>query len=171
MKYTASLLLFLLILTSCAISTKGQDGQPGTPGTSASENLVSEKFNQKLTDSLGADQYGMKPYVIVMLKTGEKTIEDKEELNGYFRGHMENIQRLAKEGKLTLAGPFSTKNEREYRGMFIFNVKTKEEAETLVKTDPAVIAGVFDYEIFPWYGSAALPMFLKYHEQISKENP
>jgi hypothetical protein len=44
---------------------------------------------------------------------------------------MENIQRLAKEGKLALAGPFSTKNERDYRGIFIFNVKTKKKPKTL----------------------------------------
>lgn len=130
-----------------------------------------EGFNQKLADSLGADKFGMKPYVIVILKTGKANITDKELLNQHFRGHMENIGKLAKEGKLAVAGPFSGKNEREYRGIFIFNVKTKEEAEELVKSDPAVVAGVFDYEIFPWYGSAALPMYLEYHKKIAKENP
>ncbi|UOE40723.1 YciI family protein [Chryseobacterium suipulveris] len=151
----------LFLIVSCSTQKDAKD--------SSEKSKIS--FDQKLADSLGADQYGMKPYVIVILKTGKANITDKEKLNEHFRGHMENIRRLAKEGKLTLAGPFSTKNEREYRGIFIFNVKTKEDAENLVKTDPAVIAGVFDYEVYPWYGSAALPMFLKYHEKIAKENP
>lgn len=55
--------------------------------------------------------------------------------------------------------------------MFIFNTQSKEEAEQWVKTDPAVKAGVFGYEIFPWYGSAALPMYLKHHKEIARENP
>ena len=55
--------------------------------------------------------------------------------------------------------------------MFIFNTKSKEEAESWVKTDPAVSAGVFNYEILPWYGSAALPLYLKHHDEIAKENP
>ena len=32
-------------------------------------------------------------------------------------------------------------------------------------------AGIFNYEIFSWYGSAALPLYLKHHDEIAKENP
>ncbi|MGE8553554.1 MAG: YciI family protein [Chryseobacterium jejuense] len=129
------------------------------------------KFNQELATSLGADQYGMKPYSIVMLTTGTAKIEDKTKMSSLMKGHMENIGKLANEGKIVVAGPFLEKNKENYRGMFIFNTKSKEEAEQWVKTDPAVQAGVFSYEIFPWYGSAALPLYLKHHDEISKENP
>lgn len=129
------------------------------------------KFNQELATSLGADQYGMKPYTIVMLTTGTTKIEDKAKMSSLMKGHMENIGKLANEGKIVVAGPFLEKNKENYRGMFIFNTKSKEEAEQWVKTDPAVQAGVFSYEIFPWYGSAALPLYLKHHDEISKENP
>lgn len=129
------------------------------------------KFNQELATSLGADQYGMKPYTIVMLTTGTAKIEDKAKMSSLMKGHMENIGKLANEGKIVVAGPFLEKNKENYRGMFIFNTKSKEEAEQWVKTDPAVQAGVFSYEIFPWYGSAALPLYLKHHDEISKENP
>lgn len=128
------------------------------------------KFNQELATSLGADQYGMKAYTIVMLTTGTK-IDDKAKMGALMKGHMANIGKLADEGKIIAAGPFLEKNKENYRGMFIFNTKSKEEAEQWVKTDPAVQAGVFSYEIFPWYGSAALPLYLKHHEEISKENP
>ncbi|MBK1894343.1 YciI family protein [Chryseobacterium paridis] len=129
------------------------------------------KFNQELATSLGADQYGMKAYTIVMLTTGSAKIEDKAKVGELMKGHMTNIGKLADEGKIIVAGPFLEKNKETYRGMFIFNTKSKEEAEQWVKTDPAVQAGVFGYEIFPWYGSAALPLYLKHHEEITKENP
>ncbi|MGB4960052.1 MAG: YciI family protein [Saprospiraceae bacterium] len=128
------------------------------------------KFQQGLADSLGADQFGMKSYIFVILKTGHDTITDKKRRSELFRGHMQNIKRLADEGKLIVAGPFG-KNEREYRGLFILDVKTIEEATKLVQTDPAVQAGIFDMDLIEWYGSAALPMYLKYNDMISKENP
>ncbi|MDQ8142162.1 YciI family protein [Chryseobacterium sp. CFS15] len=129
------------------------------------------KFNQELATSLGADKYGMKAYTIIMLTTGSAKIEDKAKMGKLMKGHMTNIGKLANEGKIIVAGPFLEKNKENYRGMFIFNTKSKEEAESWVKTDPAVAAGVFSYEIFPWYGSAALPLYLKHHDEISKETP
>lgn len=129
------------------------------------------KYNQELATSLGADKYGMKPYTIVMLTTGTTKIEDKAKMSELMKGHMANIGKLANEGKIVVAGPFLENNKENYRGMFIFNTKSKEEAEQWVKTDPAVQAGVFSYEIFPWYGSAALPLYLKHHDEITKENP
>ncbi|MCC9034834.1 YciI family protein [Chryseobacterium sp. Ch-15] len=165
--------LFLLsgiafTLISCSIQKKAQNGTPGKDGASSNSKL---SFNQKLADSLGADKYGMKAYTIVMLTTGSAEIDDKEKKAALMKGHMENIGKLAKEGKIIVAGPFLEKNKENYRGMFIFNTKSKEEAESWVKTDPAVAAGIFSYEIFPWYGSAALPLYLKHHDKISKENP
>ncbi|MFC3160442.1 Uncharacterized conserved protein YciI, contains a putative active-site phosphohistidine [Chryseobacterium arachidis] len=129
------------------------------------------KFNQELATKLGADKYGMKPYVIIMLTAGTTKIEDKAKMSEIMKGHMANIQKLADEGKIVVAGPFMGDNKQNFEGMFIFNTKSKEEAEQWVKTDPSVKAGVFNYEIFPWYGSAALPLYLKHHEEISKENP
>ena len=80
---------------------------------------------------------------------------------------MANIQRLADEGKLIVAGPLG-KNEKTYRGIFIFDVKTIGEAKALTDSDPAVRAGIFDMEIIEWYGSAALPMYLKYNDMVTK---
>jgi uncharacterized protein YciI len=129
------------------------------------------KFNQELATKLGADQYGMKAYTIVMLTSGSTKIDDKAKMGELMKGHLANIVKLADEGKIIVAGPFLEKNKEDYRGMFIFNTKSKEEAELWVKTDPAVQAGVFNYEIFPWYGSAALPTYLEHHKEISKKNP
>ncbi|MCX8532140.1 YciI family protein [Chryseobacterium luquanense] len=158
----------IFTLVSCSVQTKAQNGKPGKDGVSSNSKTL---FNQKLADSLGADQYGMKGYTIVMLTTGTAKIDDKDKKAELMKGHMENIGKLAKERKITVAGPFLEKNKENYRGMFIFNTKSKEEAESWVKTDPAVAAGLFSYEIFSWYGSAALPLYLKHHDEIAKENP
>src|SRR4051794_36093265 len=90
-------------------------------------------YNKALADSLGSDDYGMKTYVLVLLKTGSATF-DKKITDSLFNGHMANIARLASEGKLVVAGPLK-KNDKNYRGIFIFNVKTIEEANKLLITD------------------------------------
>ncbi|HEU4790171.1 MAG TPA: YciI family protein [Flavobacterium sp.] len=126
------------------------------------------KYDEKLAKSLNADERGMKQYVFCILKTGSNTTATAEEKNNLFKGHMDNITKLAKEGKLVLAGPFM-KNDRNYRGIYIFNVATIEEAQALVATDPAVKANIFEVELTPWYGTAALQETLKIHEKITKK--
>lgn len=124
-------------------------------------------YDEKLAKSLNADERGMKQYVFCILKTGSNTTATDEEKNNLFKGHMANITKLAKEGKLALAGPFM-KNDRNYRGLYIFNVGTIEEAKELVATDPAVKANLLEAELTPWYGTAALQEILKVHEKITK---
>ena len=125
------------------------------------------KFDENLAKSLGADDYGMKQYVFCILKTGSNTTASEKERNEFFKGHMENIQRLANEGKLAVAGPFM-KNDKNYRGIFVFNVTTVEEAKALVESDPAVKGKIFEYELTPWYCSAALMKVNEIHESIQK---
>jgi uncharacterized protein YciI len=127
------------------------------------------KYNKALADSLGADEYGMKMYVLVLLKTGPVAIDDKKTTDSLFAGHMKNIQRLADEGKLSVAGPLQ-KNDKNYRGIFILNVKTLDEAKALLQTDPTIKAKVLDAELYGWYGSAALPMYLPASEKVNKLN-
>ena len=103
---------------------------------------INPVYDEKLAKSLNADEYGMKQYVFCILKTGSNTTAAAEEKSNLFKGHMANINRLAQEGKLVVAGPF-LKNDRNYRGIYIFNVSTIEEAKVLVATDPAIKANVF----------------------------
>ncbi len=131
--------------------------------------IAQSKYDKKLADSLGADEYGMKKYVLAILKTGPAKIEDKKVTDSLFRGHMDNINRLVKEKKLIVAGPLG-KNDLTYRGIFILDVPTVEQARALVDTDPTVKSGVFAVEYLPWYGSAALPVYLETSERISKES-
>lgn len=124
-------------------------------------------YDEKLAKSLNADERGMKQYVFCILKTGSNTTVTEEEKNNLFKGHMANITRLAQEGKLVVAGPFM-KNDKNYRGLYIFNVSAIEDAKTLVSTDPAVKENLLEAELTLWYGSAALQEILKIHEKIVK---
>lgn len=105
------------------------------------------KYNKALADSLGADEYGMKMYVFVILKSGPSSIKDKKTTDSLFGGHMANITRMADAGKLYVAGPMGD-NAKNYRGIFILNVKTFAEAETLLKNDPAVSSGLLAVEMY-----------------------
>lgn len=124
-------------------------------------------YDSVLAKSLGADDYGMKKYMLVVLKTGSNATTDKAFIDSCFSGHLDNIGRLADSRELVVAGPLG-KNERGFRGIFILNVDTIEEAEALLKTDPAISSKLLDYELYNWYGSAALPEYLPAHEKVWK---
>lgn len=147
-------LVFVFCLIACSNAAFSQTGNP--------------TYDKPLADSLGADKYGMKMYIFVILKTGSNTTTDKTKLDGLFRGHMENITKLASSGKLVVAGPFK-KNDKSFRGIFILNVKTAAEALELMDKDPAIKEKVLEAEILEWYGSAALPMYLPYHDKIEEQ--
>lgn len=128
------------------------------------------RYDAALAKKLGGDEYGMKMYVFVILKTGPNKTTDKTFIDSCFSGHMANINRLADERRLVVAGPFG-KNEQNYRGLFIFNVISMEEARELLKADPAVTSGILMAELVPWYGSAALSEYLDASDKIWKSKP
>lgn len=125
-------------------------------------------YDSALAKKLGADEYGMKKYILVILKTGANTLTNKEKKDSSFTQHIANIGRLAKENKLVVAGPLS-KNDNQYRGIFILNVVKKEEAIELLKTDAAISEKYLDYDLYEWYGSAALATYLENVEKVSKK--
>jgi uncharacterized protein YciI len=132
--------------------------------------IANPDYQPELARKLGADDYGMKNYMLVVLKTGSNTTSDKTFINQCFRGHLDNITQLVKGGKMVLAGPLG-KNEEGYRGIFILNVASADEAALILQTDPAIKEGLLDFELYPWYGSAALPTYLEASEKIWKRKP
>jgi uncharacterized protein YciI len=141
----------------------------GLAGLSLFAQSQNPAYSKPLADSLGADDYGMKMYVPVMLKTGKTTVDNNAKKDSLFAGHMKNMLRLVDMGKLVVAGPLK-KNDKQYEGIFILNVKTKAEASELLISDPAIKAQLLDPELFEWYGSAGLAMYLKYHDKVKKKN-
>jgi uncharacterized protein YciI len=85
-----------------------------------------------------------------------------------FAGHMANMERLAAEGKLALAGPFDGVDG--WRGLFIFNVAEIEDARKLVATDPVIIKGEMIAEYHKYYGSAALMQVNEIHPKVQKKS-
>lgn len=130
--------------------------------------VITSQYDSILARQLGADERGMKTYVLVILKSGSADIQDKELRDSLFAGHFSNMDKLAAAKKLVAAGPFY-ENDRQYRGLFLYDVKTLDEARELLKGDPTVTSGIFDVELFQWYGSAALPAYLETAEKIRKK--
>jgi len=127
-------------------------------------------YNARLADSLGADERGMRPYLLVILKTGPYREDDPVRRDSLFRGHFSNMSMMANAGMLVMAGPLGT-NEQNYRGIFILGTTDREEASRLLMNDPTIRSGIFEAELYDLYGSAALPMYLKTHTRIEKFNP
>jgi uncharacterized protein YciI len=101
--------------------------------------------------SAAPPEESMRMYVLGLLYRGEKWTPGKtEETAKIQEAHLANIGRLAKEGKLILAGPFSGTDD--LRGLFLFDVTTIEEARALANTDPAVQAGRLRVDLIQWYG-------------------
>lgn len=128
-----------------------------------------QAFNAELAAHLGADEYGMRSYTLVLLSSGDSVIADQTRLNALQEGHLANIRRLADAGRLALAGPFY--DTKAYRGLFVLATENRQEAQDWVKSDPAIAAGLLRAEFFPWYGSAALMQVSAIHQTIEKEQP
>ena len=120
-----------------------------------------------LARSLGGDARGMRQYVLVVLKTGPTRVPDGAERDAMFKGHFANIQRLADEGKLAVAGPFDGVDG--WRGLFIFAVADIEEARRITATDPVVAKGEMVAEFHKLYSTAALMGVNDLHRRITKK--
>lgn len=138
-------------------------------GVVSSAQTINPNYDSTLAKTFGPDDYGMKMYVLVILKTGSNTVENKAVRDSLFAGHMQNIGRLVDMGKLIVAGPLG-KNDKTYRGIFILNVTTFEEANQLMEADPAIKEKLLEPELYHWYGSAALSDYLKTSDKIWKIN-
>ena len=124
-------------------------------------------FDAELARSVGADDHGMRHYVLVVLKTGPSTMAKGPERDAMFKGHFANMNRLSAEGKLALAGPFDGTDG--WRGLFILAVTDIEEAKKLVATDPVIINGEMIAEYHKYYGSAALMLVKDWHQKVEKK--
>lgn len=149
-------ILKVLIVLFSTITALGQNTNP--------------KYDSTLAKTFGADDYGMKKYILVLLKTGSNKTTDEEFISESFRGHLENIGRMVDSGKLVVAGPLG-KNGNSYRGIFILNISTIEEAAELLQNDPAIKEKLLEADLYNWYGSAALPEYLEASDKIWKVKP
>lgn len=104
-----------------------------------------KSFAQTSTDS---SENGLKQYMFVMYTKGSNRTHDSTIAKRIQTQHLNHLDSLYNIGLLNVAGPFM--EDSDWRGVLVLDVPTKEEAEALVKKDPAVIAGRLNYVILPW---------------------
>lgn len=99
----------------------------------------------------------MKQYYFVMLSRGPDRTQDSVTAVRLQEGHMANIMRMAEEKKLVIAGPFA--DNGDWRGIFIMDVASIDEAKKELEQDPAIKAGRLKYEIHPWWTEKGTRIF------------
>jgi uncharacterized protein YciI len=138
---------------------------PAAPAAVAPTPSAATGYDAALAARVGADQRGMRAYVLVILKTGPTPVPKGPKRDAMFAGHFANIARLAKAGKLALAGPFED-NADGWRGLYLFAVDDVAAAKALTDTDPVVASGEMVAEFHPWYGSAAAMLLPEMHRRL-----
>lgn len=138
------------------------------PVAQAQQAAARSGYDAELAQRLGADAYGMRSYVLVILKTGPTPVTDPEKRKTMFAGHFANMERLSEEGKLVLAGPFSGDPDG-WRGLFVLAVDDIDEARRLTATDPVIANGEMVAEYHRWYGSAATMLIPDLHEKVTSK--
>jgi len=106
-----------------------------------------EKYDFSKDTTVYSDE--MKRYWLVLLQKGPNRNQDSISAKKIQAAHMANINRLAKEGKLIMAGPIGI--EDDLRGIFLMNCADSAEVENFVKTDSAVITGRLIMKYYPWW--------------------
>lgn len=137
------------------------------PAATAQTPAPTPTFDADLAQAVGADEMGMRRYVLVVLKTGPTPVPAGPERDAMFQGHFANINRLAAEKKLVLAGPFDGVDG--WRGLFIFAVADIDEARRLTATDPVIARGEMVAEFHVYYGSAALMLVNDAHRRVARK--
>jgi uncharacterized protein YciI len=154
---TLARLAAALLLLAAAASVAADD--PAPPAAAPA-------YDAQLAQRTGADERGMRPYVLVILKSSSTPVPKGEARDAMFRGHFANMERLAKDGKLVLAGPLDGVDG--WRGLFVLAVNDLDEARALVATDPVVAQGEMVPELHKYYGSAALMLVNDLHATLQK---
>jgi uncharacterized protein YciI len=125
---------------------------------------------------IGTTQSPEHIFVFLNKKTDKAELPE-EEVKKIMDGHMANINRLAKEGKLIAAGPFDGGG-----GIFIFKSSSVDQVRDWVSTDPGVQAKRWNVEMLPYYpkvGSVCTVTepyqmveykFIRYTPQVTKDN-
>jgi uncharacterized protein len=133
----------------------------------AQESTLSPAFDAEMAARLRADAYGMATYYAAFLQPGPHRDQEEATVMAIQKGHMDHIRAMSESGKLVLAGPFL--DGSTFRGIFILDVASAEEARALCDADPAVQSGRLQALIIPWYGTAALREVPDIHRRIQEK--
>lgn len=143
------ILLFILLIGAIAVACSNDHQKTETSLTPP------EKYNLEKDTSVFSGE--MKRYWLVLLKKGPNRNQDSISAEKIQAAHMANINRLAKEGKLIMAGPIGI--EDDLRGIFLMNCADSTEVENFVRTDSAVITGRLIMKYYPWWAGKGKYIF------------
>jgi len=135
------ILFFILIIAGIVAACSNNHQAPEISTTQP------EKYDINKDSTVSAGE--MKRYWLVLLQKGPNRNQDSISAEKIQTAHMANINRLAKEGKLVMAGPIGI--EDDLRGIFLMNCADSTEVENFVKTDSAVITGRLIMKYYPWW--------------------
>ena len=122
------------------------------PGQAMAQEDAAKEAPRTFEIEEGDTTYTMKRYVFVILLRGESAFDYTEaQLDSLQKGHMENMDKLAEEGILLIAGPFGEGGD--HRGILVMDCASIEEAKSYVDNDPAVQAGRLRGEYHTWWGA------------------
>jgi len=153
-----TLLRPLLLCLACATAAcQAADAPP--PAASA--------FDEALAQRTGANENGMRRYVLVILKSSASPVPKGEARDAMFKGHFANMNRLAAEGVLALAGPLDGVDG--WRGLFVLAVPDIETAKKHVETDPVIREGEMVAEYHRYFGSSALMLVNEFHPKVARK--
>jgi uncharacterized protein YciI len=124
-------------------------------------------YDEALAQRTGANENGMRSYVLVILKSSATPVPKGEARDAMFRGHFANMKRLSEAGILKVAGPLDGQQGR--RGIFILAVPDVETAKAHVATDPVIVQGEMEAEYHRFFSSAALMLIPELAPQVTKK--
>ncbi len=130
------LISILFLLVAC-------EEKEASPGSSADTSTARSADTMVYGD--------MKQYWLVFLKKGPNRSQDSAARALIQEKHLANIDRLAKEKIIIMAGPMGYSTPNDLQGIFIMDAKDSATAASYVQTDTAVITGRLKFEIHPWW--------------------
>ena len=156
MQTLGSLLALLALVGSAGCGTAPPDEAPPRTDT-ASIAPTDPRAEEARADPLAPRADG-EDYVFVYLLTGPRGADaDPEAVREAMAGHFANMQRLAAEELLLVAGPFSDPRlDPRHRGIFLFDVAEVARGRELAASDPAIRAGLLEPLVLPFRCGAAL---------------
>ena len=101
--------------------------------------------------------------VLVFLHHRTDKVElPKVQVDSIMKGHIANIEKMAAEGKLLVAGPFEGGG-----GIFIFNTKSFNDVNEWMKNDPGIRSNRWNVEMQHYNRRTGLPQLVKEPYQMT----
>jgi len=162
----------VLLFVACSTVKTGHDNNESKPqantGVSAARPVQAQGYDAALAARLGADEYGMKNYVLCFLKPGKQRLMMVSELETLDTKHLQYLQQQVDKGLLVMMGMFP--DGGEFYEQLVFNTEDTAVANSIMRQDPKVQAEIVVPEFHRWYGPAALPELKPIHERITRKS-